>query len=91
MSAQVDPRKSFDKDAMLEQALDLRANNPNVMIKVPGTAEGYWVIEELTARGVPTNNTLTFVLSQLMDCAESVSAASRGRGVMASTSPAGGP
>ena len=72
LSAQVDPRKSFDKDAMLEQALDLRANNPNVMIKVPGTAEGYWVIEELTARGVPTNNTLTFVLSQLMDCAESV-------------------
>lgn len=72
LSAQVDPRKSFDQDVMLEQALDLHAINPNVMIKIPGTAEGYPVIEELTARGVPTNNTLTFVLSQLMDCAKSV-------------------
>jgi transaldolase len=57
---------------MMEQALELRSINPNVMIKIPGTAEGYWVIEELTARAVPTNNTLTLVLSQLMDCAESV-------------------
>lgn len=72
LSAQVDPRKSFDKSTMLEQAVELHAINPNVMIKVPGTAEGYWVIEELTARGIATNNTLTFVLSQLMDCADSV-------------------
>lgn len=72
LSAQVDPRKSFDKATMLAQAVELRAINPNVMIKVPGTTEGYWVIEELTARGIPTNNTLTFVLSQLMDCADSV-------------------
>ena len=55
---------------MLAQAVELRAINPNVMVKVPGTTEGYWVIEELTARGIPTNNTLTFVLSQLMDCAD---------------------
>ncbi|MFA4965543.1 MAG: transaldolase family protein [Thermoleophilia bacterium] len=72
VSAQVDPRKSFDGAVMLEQALELRSINPNVMIKIPGTTEGYGVIEELTARGVPTNNTLTFVLSQLLDCAESV-------------------
>ena len=72
LSGQVDPRSCFDKAAMLEQALDLHALNPNVMVKVPGTAEGYDVIEELTARGVSTNNTLTFVLSQLMDCARSV-------------------
>ncbi len=72
LSGQVDPRSCFDKAAMLEQALDLHALNPNVMVKVPGTAEGYEVIEELTARGVSTNNTLTFVLSQLMDCARSV-------------------
>ena len=72
LSGQVDPRSCFDKAAMLKQALDLHALNPNVMIKVPGTAEGYEVIEELTARGVSTNNTLTFVVSQLMDCARSV-------------------
>jgi transaldolase len=72
LSGQVDPRKSHDREAMLSQAAELAAINPNVMIKVPGTKEGYGVIEELTSRGIATNNTLTFVLSQLMDCAKSV-------------------
>jgi len=72
LSGQVDPRSVFDKDAMLRQALELATINPNVMIKVPGTKEGYEVIEELTARGISTNNTLTFILPQLVDCAETV-------------------
>jgi transaldolase len=72
LSGQVDPRSAFDADAMLKQALDIHTINPNVMIKVPGTAEGYGIIEELTSRGIATNNTLTFVLPQLMDCAKSV-------------------
>jgi transaldolase len=72
LSGQVDPRSAFDKDAMLAQALEIHAVNPNVMVKVPGTAQGYEVIEELTSRGIATNNTLTFVLSQLLDCAKSV-------------------
>ncbi|MBW2635584.1 MAG: transaldolase, partial [Deltaproteobacteria bacterium] len=72
LSGQTDPRSAFDKDAMMKQALDIAAINPNVMIKVPGTKEGYEVIEELTARGIATNNTLTFILPQLVDCAESV-------------------
>ncbi len=72
LSGQVDPRSAFDKEAMLEQAVELRAINPNVMIKVPGTKEGYEVIEILTARGIPTNNTLSFMLPQLMDCAKTV-------------------
>lgn len=72
LSGQVDPRKSFDKDAMLKQAYELAAINPNVMVKVPGTKEGYEVIETLTSQGIATNNTLSFVLPQLMDCANSV-------------------
>jgi transaldolase len=72
LSGQVDPRSVFDKEAMLEQALDIATINPNVMIKIPGSGEGYEVIEELTARGISTNNTLSFVLPQLVDCAESV-------------------
>jgi len=72
LSGQVDPRSAFDGEAMLAQALEIHAVNPNVMIKVPGTAQGYPIIEELTSRGIATNNTLTFVLSQLMDCAKSV-------------------
>jgi len=72
LSGQVDPRSVFDKDAMLAQALEIAAINPNVMIKVPGSKEGYEVIEELTARGISTNNTLTFILPQLVDCAKTV-------------------
>jgi len=72
LSGQVDPRSVFDKDAMLKQALELAEINPNVMIKVPGSSQGYDVIEALTARGISTNNTLTFVLPQLVDCAETV-------------------
>ena len=72
LSGQVDPRSAFDGEAMLAQALEIHAVNPNVMVKVPGTAEGYEIIEELTSRGIATNNTLTFVLSQLLDCAKSV-------------------
>jgi transaldolase len=72
LSGQVDPRSVFDKDAMIKQAEEIAAINPNVMIKVPGSKQGYEVIEYLTARGIPTNNTLTFVLPQLVDCANSV-------------------
>jgi transaldolase len=72
LSGQVDPRSVFDKDAMLRQALELAAINPNVMIKVPGSKQGYDIIEELTARGISTNNTLTFILPQLVDCARTV-------------------
>jgi transaldolase len=72
LSGQVDPRSAFDGEAMLAQALEIHAVNPNVMVKIPGTAEGYEIIEELTSRGIATNNTLTFVLSQLLDCAKSV-------------------
>ena len=72
LSGQVDPRSVFDKDAMIRQAEEIAAINPNVMVKVPGTKQGYEVIEHLTAKGIPTNNTLSFVLSQLVDCANSV-------------------
>jgi transaldolase len=72
LSGQCDPRSAFDYDAMLKQALEIHAVNPNVMVKVPGTKQGYPLIEELTSRGISTNNTLTFVLSQLLDCSKSV-------------------
>lgn len=72
LSGQVDPRSVFNKEEMLEQAYDISAINPNVMIKVPGTKQGYEVIEELTSKGIPTNNTLSFVMSQFVECAEAV-------------------
>ena len=72
LSGQVDPRSVFDAEAMTRQAEELATINPNVMIKVPGSKEGYGVIEHLTAKGISTNNTLTFILPQLVDCAQSV-------------------
>lgn len=72
ISAQVDPRNLYDKEIMIRQALELSAINPNVMIKIPGTKEGYDVLETLTARGISTNNTLAFIIPQLVDGAESV-------------------
>ena len=70
ISGQVDPRACFDPDKMLEMALDLASLAPNVMIKIPGTREGYQVIEELTARGIGTNNTLSFIVPQILAAAE---------------------
>jgi transaldolase len=72
LSGQVDPRSAFDRDAMFRQALEIHAINPNVMVKCPGTKQGYELIEELTSRGIATNNTLSFVVPQLMDCARTV-------------------
>lgn len=72
LSGQVDPRNLTDQNKMISQALELASLSPNVMIKVPGSREGYEVIRFLTSKGISTNNTLTFVLPQLMACAKAV-------------------
>jgi transaldolase len=72
ISAQVDPRYMEDKERMLEQADDLVKISPNVMIKIPGTKEGYEVIKILTSKGIATNNTLSFILPQFVACANAV-------------------
>jgi transaldolase len=72
LSGQVDPRVLTDKEKMISQALELASLNPNVMIKVPGSKEGYEVIKVLTSKGISTNNTLTFILPQLMACGKAV-------------------
>lgn len=73
VSGQVDPRYVADFDRMLEQGLSLAAVAPNVMVKIPGSKEGYDVIEELTARGIPTNNTTSFTVPQYVACMNAVS------------------
>lgn len=72
ISAQLDPRDREDFDFMLFQAQELASLSPNVMIKVPGTKEGYELIKVLTSRGIPTNNTLAFMIPQFVACATSV-------------------
>lgn len=73
LSGQVDPRFVTDGERMLRQGLEIAALGPNVMVKIPGSKEGYEVIEELTARGIPTNNTTSFTVPQYVACMEAVS------------------
>lgn len=74
LSGQVDPRFVTDGDAMLEQGLSIAAMGDNVMVKLPGSKEGYEVLEELTARGISTNNTTAFTVAQYVRCRAAVSA-----------------
>ncbi len=73
LSGQVDPRFVTDYDRMLAQGLQLATLGRNVMVKIPGSAEGYRVIEELTARGISTNNTTSFTVPQYVACMDAVS------------------
>lgn len=74
LSGQVDPRFVTDGDRMLEQGLSIAAMGENVMVKLPGSKEGYEVLEELTARGISTNNTTSFTVSQYGRCMAAVTA-----------------
>lgn len=74
LSGQVDPRFVSDGDKMLAQGLQIAAQGPNVMVKLPGSKEGYEVLEELTARGISTNNTTSFTVPQYVRCMAAVSA-----------------
>ena len=74
LSGQVDPRLVRDGEKMLEQGLQIAAQGPNVMVKLPGSKEGYEMIEELTARGISTNNTTSFTVAQYMRCMSAVTA-----------------
>ena len=60
VSAQIDPRLMFDAEAMIQQGLQFSQLAPNVMVKVPGTQQGYQTIEELTAQLISTNGTFSF-------------------------------
>lgn len=84
LSGQVDPRFVTDRKRMRSQAFDLAAIAPNVMVKIPGSGEGYELIEELTANGISTNNTTSFTVPQYFACMDAVSrglATAQARGI----------
>jgi transaldolase len=72
ISFECTPDLADDTAATIAQACELwrRLDQPNVMIKVPGTPAGLPAIEELTRRGVNVNVTLLFSIEryeQVMD------------------------
>jgi transaldolase len=66
ISLEVNPHLAHDKDATVAEAKRLfeAVNQPNVMIKVPATAEGLLAIQDLIEAGVNVNVTLMFSMSQ---------------------------
>lgn len=74
VSGQLDPRHMLDADLMLEQALRIARVSPNLMVKVPGTKQGYQVIRQLVARGISVNSTLSYTVPQFAACARAVEA-----------------
>jgi transaldolase/glucose-6-phosphate isomerase len=64
VSLEVSPHLAHDTDATIEQARQLWAklDRPNVMIKVPATAEGLPAIQQLISEGINVNVTLLFGL-----------------------------
>lgn len=55
---------SLDSRGMVDEALALARLSPNIVIKIPMTAEGLKATKILTANGIKTNVTLIFSLNQ---------------------------
>ncbi|MBV9604883.1 MAG: transaldolase [Solirubrobacterales bacterium] len=72
VSFEVPASMAFDADKTIEAAQRYKAelDRPNVLIKVPGTAEGAKAFEELTALGVNVNVTLLFAVKRYEEIAE---------------------
>lgn len=68
--AQVRPSLRDDAEGMLAVGKIMSAWGENVMVKIPVTEAGLWALEELAARGIPTNPTVTTSISQLIAAAE---------------------
>ena len=69
VSGQLDPRLFTEKGIMCQQAEELHALRPNVMIKVPASMEGMDVVRHLTSKGISTNVTVCFTVPQIMAAA----------------------
>jgi transaldolase len=72
MSIQTDPALFRSAPELVAQGERFAAIAPNVAIKVPATAAGIVAIEELTARGIVTNTTVSFSVAQAVAAAEAV-------------------
>jgi len=71
VSLEVSPLLAADTEGTIAAAHRLwnKVSRPNLMIKVPATAEGMPAIEDLTAAGMNINVTLLFAMSSYEDAA----------------------
>jgi transaldolase/glucose-6-phosphate isomerase len=71
VSIEADPRLAKDAPSTIEEGRGLikAVDRPNIMVKVPGTAEGLKAIEELTFEGLSVNVTLLFSIDRYEEAA----------------------
>ncbi len=72
VSLEVEPALAHETKKTVARAEELfrLVGRPNVLIKVPGTAEGLPAVESLIARGVPVNITLIFSVERYAEVAQ---------------------
>src|SRR4051794_11511403 len=72
VSMEVSPMLAADTRGTIEAARQIHqhAERPNLLVKIPGTAEGIGAIEEAIFAGVPVNVTLLFSREQYLAAAE---------------------
>jgi transaldolase len=68
--SQVEPRLGGDPRAMLDMGKTISDFGKNVMVKIPGTKAGIFVLEELASLGIPTTATVCVSAAQLIAAAE---------------------
>lgn len=66
LSMQVNPKFYPNRDLMVSQAIELSALAPNIAIKAPATEVGIAAMEEMTARGIRVNATVSFSVAQAL-------------------------
>jgi transaldolase len=72
LSVQVSPKIYRSTERMIEHGVSLAALAPNIAIKCPSTKEGIAAMEELTARGINVNATVSFTVPQALATAEAL-------------------
>jgi transaldolase len=72
LSMQVNPKFYPNRDLMVAQALELSSLAPNIAIKAPATEVGIAALEEMTARGVRVNATVSFSVAQTLAVSEAL-------------------
>jgi transaldolase len=72
LSIQTDPHFYRDPKRLVEQTLRFNQLAPNMIVKIPVTAQGVAAIEEVTYQGVSVNATACFTLPQCIAVAEAV-------------------
>jgi transaldolase len=72
LSVQVSPKFYPQKDRMVDQATQLASLAPNIAIKAPATEVGIAAIEEMTARGIRINATVSFSVPQAVAVAQAL-------------------